>query len=81
MATTANKLRITAAVAAILLTNPDAPSADDALAHTVASLEDAGVEERDTRAVFGFEEFAVSSGVTVLCDEFYEDDASQFMCG
>ena len=53
----------------------------DALSKELVSLEAAGLEEEDTRAVFGFEPDAVSSGVRVVCDSFYEEDSADFMAG
>lgn len=54
---------------------------EDALSHETTSLEEAGFEEEDSRAIFGFEEDAVSSGIRVVCDEFYEEDSAEFMAG
>lgn len=54
---------------------------EDALSHELVSLEDAGLEEPDNKAIFGFEDDRVSSGVWPLADAFYEQDATEFMGG
>ncbi len=53
----------------------------DALSHELVSLEEAGFEEEDNRAVFGFEPDGVSSGIRCVCDAFYEEDSAEFMVG
>ncbi len=53
----------------------------DALSKELVSLEDAGFEEKDSRAVFGFEPDAVSSGVWGAMDHFYEEEACEFTVG
>lgn len=55
--------------------------AEDAMSKDLVSLEDAGLEERDTRAVFGLFAEGVSSGVRAVCDSFYEEDSADHMAG
>ena len=63
------------------LDRSDFEFAQDALSKELVSLEDAGYEEKDTRAIFGFEPDAVSSGVWGTMDHFYEEEACEFTVG
>lgn len=53
--------------------------AEDALSRETVTLEEAGLEEEDSRAVFGFDPISVTSGVRCVCDEFYEEDSAEFI--
>lgn len=54
---------------------------EDALSKELVTLEEAGLEEEDSRSVFGLFNEGVSSGVRAVCDEFYEEDSVEHMVG
>ncbi len=54
---------------------------EDAMSKETVTLEEAGFEEEDTRAVFGLFPEGVSSGVRAVCDAVYEEDSAEHMVG
>jgi hypothetical protein len=54
---------------------------EDAMSRDTITLEEAGFEEEENRAVFGLFAEGVSSGVRAVCDAFYEEDSADHMVG
>ena len=54
---------------------------EDAMSKDTITLEEAGFEEEDNRAVFGLFDTGISSGVRAVCDAFYEEDSAEHMVG